>query len=144
VARPPQAAVSAVGQFRQADWRFRSSRPGAGRLSSASTVIPTMRPAGKGFSTASRRTGIGRVAPAQRGYWPDGAAPDGSYRASATGQDALDLIEALGRDRADLIVTTFGARAAYAAANLDATRVASLSVCGPLWPSTANRLARRR
>ncbi|MDX3457680.1 alpha/beta hydrolase [Streptomyces sp. ME02-8801-2C] len=67
--------------------------------------------------------GYWAVAPAQRGYWPDGAAPDGSYRASATGQDVLDLIEALGRDRADLIGHDLGARAAYAAASLDATRV---------------------
>jgi pimeloyl-ACP methyl ester carboxylesterase len=38
----------------------------------------------------------------------------------------LDLIEALGRDRADLIGHDFGARAAYAAANLDAARVGKL------------------
>lgn len=70
--------------------------------------------------------GYWAVAPAQRGYWPDGAAPDGSYRASATGQDVLDLIEALGRDRADVIGHDLGARAAYAAANLDAARVGKL------------------
>ncbi|MFI9847814.1 alpha/beta fold hydrolase [Nonomuraea sp. NPDC051941] len=70
--------------------------------------------------------GYWAVAPAQRGYWPGGAAPDGSYRASATGQDVLDLIEALGRERADLIGHDLGARAAYAAANLDAARVRKL------------------
>ncbi|MFF3335658.1 alpha/beta fold hydrolase [Streptomyces sp. NPDC002888] len=67
--------------------------------------------------------GYWAVAPAQRGYWPGGAAPDGSYRASSTGQDVLALIEALGREEADL---DLGARAAYAAANLDATRVRKL------------------
>jgi pimeloyl-ACP methyl ester carboxylesterase len=72
------------------------------------------------------REGYWAVSPAQRGYWPDGAAPDGSYRASATGQDVLDLIDALRRDRADLIGHDLGARAAYAAANLDATRVRKL------------------
>jgi len=72
------------------------------------------------------QNGYWAVAPAQRGYWPDGAAPDGSYRASATGQDTLDLVEALGRDRADLIGHDLGARAAYAAANLDARRVRKL------------------
>ncbi|MER5539590.1 alpha/beta fold hydrolase [Streptomyces mirabilis] len=72
------------------------------------------------------RQGYWAVAPAQRGYWPGGAAPDGSYRASATGQDALDLIEALGREQADLIGHDLGARAAYAAASLDATRVRKL------------------
>jgi pimeloyl-ACP methyl ester carboxylesterase len=40
------------------------------------------------------------VAPAQRGYWPGGAAPDGSYRISSTSQDVLALIEALGREQA--------------------------------------------
>jgi pimeloyl-ACP methyl ester carboxylesterase len=49
-----------------------------------------------------------------------GAAPDGSYRALATGQDVLALIEALGAEQADLIGHDFGARAAYAAASLDA------------------------
>ncbi|MDX3233525.1 alpha/beta hydrolase [Streptomyces sp. ME19-01-6] len=70
--------------------------------------------------------GYWAVAPAQRGYWPGGAATDGSYRASATGQDVLNLIEALGRERADLIGHDLGARAAYAAASLDATRVRKL------------------
>jgi pimeloyl-ACP methyl ester carboxylesterase len=44
--------------------------------------------------------GYWAVAPAQRGYWPGGAAPDGSYRISSTGQDVLALIEALGREQA--------------------------------------------
>ncbi|GGK97244.1 hypothetical protein GCM10010094_67550 [Streptomyces flaveus] len=45
---------------------------------------------------------------------------------SATGQDVLDLIEALGREQADLIGHDLGARAAYAAASLAATRVRKL------------------
>ena len=36
--------------------------------------------------------GYWAVAPALRGYWAGGAAPDGSYRALATGQDVLALI----------------------------------------------------
>lgn len=43
--------------------------------------------------------GYWAVAPAQRGYWPGGAAPDGLYRAFSTGGDALALIEALGASR---------------------------------------------
>ncbi|MFI5624756.1 alpha/beta fold hydrolase [Nocardioides sp. NPDC051685] len=70
--------------------------------------------------------GYWAVAPAQRGYWPGGAAPDGSYRAFSTGQDTLTLIEALGREQADLIGHDFGAVAAYAAASLDPTRVRKL------------------
>ncbi|MFE0258359.1 alpha/beta fold hydrolase [Streptomyces sp. NPDC059010] len=72
------------------------------------------------------REGYWAVAPALRGYWPGGAAPDGSYRPFSTGQDALALIEALGREQADLIGHDLGAVAAYAAASLDATRVRRL------------------
>jgi pimeloyl-ACP methyl ester carboxylesterase len=70
--------------------------------------------------------GYWAVAPALRGYWTGGAAPDGSYRASSTGQDVLALIEALGAEQADLIGHDLGARAAYAAASLDATRIRKL------------------
>ncbi|MET7698583.1 alpha/beta hydrolase [Streptomyces sp. NPDC005485] len=80
----------------------------------------------EGILESLAKGGYWAVAPAQRGYWPAGAAPDGSYRASATGQDVLNLIEALGRDRADLVGHDLGARAAYAAASLDATRVRRL------------------
>ncbi|MEU0412175.1 alpha/beta hydrolase [Streptomyces griseorubiginosus] len=72
------------------------------------------------------REGYWAVAPAQRGYWPGGAAPDGSYRIASTGQDVLALIEALGRERADLVGHDFGAAAAYAAASLDPRRVRKL------------------
>ena len=43
--------------------------------------------------------GYWAVAPSLRGYWVGGAAPDGSYRALATGQDVLALIEALGAEQ---------------------------------------------
>ena len=72
------------------------------------------------------RAGYWAVAPAQRGYWSGGAAPDQSYRASATGQDVLALIGALERDDADVIGHDLGARAGYAAASLDPDRVRRL------------------
>lgn len=72
------------------------------------------------------RAGYWAVAPALRGYWVGGAAPDGSYRASATGQDVLALIESLGAQRAVLVGHDLGARAAYAAASLDAARIGKL------------------
>jgi pimeloyl-ACP methyl ester carboxylesterase len=72
------------------------------------------------------RAGYWAVAPALRGYWVGGAAPDGSYRASATGQDVLALIEALRAEQAVLIGHDLGARAAYAAASLDAALVRKL------------------
>ena len=36
--------------------------------------------------------GYWAVAPSMRGFWPGGGAPDGSYRASATGTDVIALI----------------------------------------------------
>jgi pimeloyl-ACP methyl ester carboxylesterase len=72
------------------------------------------------------REGYRAVAPAMRGYWPEGAAPDGSYRAAATGTDVIALIAALGADQADLIGHDFGARAVYAAASLEPARVRKL------------------
>ncbi|WP_315807204.1 MULTISPECIES: alpha/beta hydrolase [unclassified Bradyrhizobium] len=70
--------------------------------------------------------GFWAVAPAMRGYWPEGAAPDGSYRAAATGADVIALIAALGRDQADLIGHDLGARAVCAAASLEPARVRRL------------------
>ncbi|WP_315802361.1 alpha/beta hydrolase [Bradyrhizobium sp. SZCCHNS3002] len=72
------------------------------------------------------RAGYWAVAPALRGYWVGGAAPDGSYRAAATGQDVLALIESLGAQQAVLVGHDLGARAAYAAASLDGSRIAKL------------------
>ncbi|MGY8638536.1 alpha/beta hydrolase [Bradyrhizobium sp. 14AA] len=70
--------------------------------------------------------GYRAVAPALRGFWAGGAAPDGSYRAAAIGQDVLALIEALGAEQAYVIGHDFGARAAYSAASLDASRIRKL------------------
>jgi pimeloyl-ACP methyl ester carboxylesterase len=70
--------------------------------------------------------GYWAVAPALRGYWPGGAAPDGVYRDYATGQDVLALIDTLGRDQAMLVGHDLGARAAYAAASLDSGRIGKL------------------
>jgi pimeloyl-ACP methyl ester carboxylesterase len=70
--------------------------------------------------------GYWAVAPAMRGFWPGGAAPDGSYRAAANGADIIALIAALGRDQADLVGHDFGARAVYAAASLEPARVRKL------------------
>ncbi|KUL36369.1 alpha/beta fold hydrolase [Streptomyces regalis] len=85
--------------------------------------------------------GYWAVAPAQRGYWPGGVAPDGSYNIASTGQDVLTLIEALGREQADLIGHDFGAAAAYAAATLDPSRVRKLvTMAAPHGRQTMNAL----
>jgi pimeloyl-ACP methyl ester carboxylesterase len=67
--------------------------------------------------------GFHAVAPNMRGYWPTGPAPDGCYQAWATGEDAIALISALGRETAFLIGHDWGAVAAYAAARLAPKRI---------------------
>ena len=76
--------------------------------------------------------GYRAVAPALRGYWSGGSAPDGAYRAWTTGQDVLTLIEALGSESAIVIGHDIGARAAYAAASVNPERVKKL--VGPAVP----------
>jgi pimeloyl-ACP methyl ester carboxylesterase len=135
--RPPFVEGSSTGTSHGAD-RVRQRTVQAGRLEvpileagSGPLVLclhgfPDHAASWAGLLDRLAREGYWAVAPAQRGYWPGGAAPDGSYRASATGQDVLTLIEVLGREQADLIGHDLGARAAYAAASLDATRVRKL------------------
>ena len=83
--------------------------------------------------------GYWAVAPSMRGFWPGGGAPDGSYRAFATGTDVIALIAALGRDQADLIGHDFGARAVYSAASLEPARVRKLvGLAVPHGPQLSN------
>lgn len=72
------------------------------------------------------QAGYRAVAPAMRGYWPGGRAPDGSYQSWATGGDAVALIDALGAEKATVIGHDWGASAAYAAANLAPDRIDKL------------------
>lgn len=72
------------------------------------------------------KEGYRAVAPAMRGYWPDGRAPNGCYQSWATGGDAVALIEALGSETAIVIGHDWGAAAAYAAANLAPERIDKL------------------
>lgn len=70
--------------------------------------------------------GYHAVAPAMRGYWPAGKAPNGCYQPWATGGDAAALIEALGEQNATVIGHDWGAAAAYACARLAPERVSKL------------------
>ena len=99
---------------------------GSGRLVLCLHGFPDHAQSWAHFLDRLAQEGYWAVAPALRGYWAGGAAPDGSYRALATGQDVLALIEALGAEQADLIGHDFGARVAYAAASLDAARIRRL------------------
>ena len=84
---------------------------GSGRLVLCLHGFPDHAQSWAHFLDRLAQEGYWAVAPALRGYWAGGAAPDGSYRALATGQDVLALIEALGAEQADLIGHDFGARA---------------------------------
>ncbi|HUY25945.1 MAG TPA: alpha/beta hydrolase [Candidatus Binataceae bacterium] len=66
------------------------------------------------------------VAPFMRGYAPTGLAADGRYDSAALGEDALNLITALGYQDAILFGHDWGAVAAYPAAAADPARVTKL------------------
>ena len=70
--------------------------------------------------------GYRTVAPFMRGYPPTEAPADGDYSLLRLGADVLALIEALGETRAVVVGHDWGAFAAYAAANLDPSRLAKL------------------
>lgn len=66
------------------------------------------------------------VAPSMRGYAPTAIPEDRDYSIKALGNDVLALIEALGVESAVVIGHDWGALAAYAAANLEPSRVEKL------------------
>lgn len=70
--------------------------------------------------------GYTAVAPFMRGYAPTERPADGRYGAATLGQDALELITALGHRRATVVGHDWGAVAGYAAATLDPERVERL------------------
>lgn len=70
--------------------------------------------------------GYTAAAPFMRGYAPTERPADGRYGAAALGQDALELISALGHARATVVGHDWGAVAGYAAATLDPGRVERL------------------
>jgi pimeloyl-ACP methyl ester carboxylesterase len=70
--------------------------------------------------------GFRAVAPFLRGYAPSDVPADGPYQSAALAQDAVELIGALGYQRAALFGHDWGAVAAYGAAQLAPERVARL------------------
>jgi pimeloyl-ACP methyl ester carboxylesterase len=59
--------------------------------------------------------GYRAIAPWMRGYHPTPPAADGDYTMRRLGQDAIDLVEALGRSKAVLVGYDWGATAVYMA-----------------------------
>ena len=75
---------------------------------------------------ALAQAGYRAVSPFLRGYYPTAIPDDGRYDSDALGGDVLALIRALGAERAVVVGHDWGASAAYAAANLDPSRVSFL------------------
>jgi pimeloyl-ACP methyl ester carboxylesterase len=70
--------------------------------------------------------GFRAVAPFLRGYHPTSIPADGDYSLSKLGTDVLELIRALGRERAFVVGHDWGAYSSYAAANLEPARIEKL------------------
>ena len=75
-------------------------------------------------------SGYRAVAAYMRGYAPTRVPADGRYQAAVLGQDALELIQALGYDSAILIGHDWGALSSYAAATLGPEKVTKLVTLG--------------
>ena len=74
--------------------------------------------------------GFRAVAAYMRGYSPTAVPADGRYQGAVLGQDALELIRALGSESAAVIGHDWGALAAYSAATLEPERVSRLVTLG--------------
>ena len=66
------------------------------------------------------------VAPFMRGYAPSDCSPNHQYHAAFLGQDTVEIITALGYDRAVVLGHDFGASAAYAAAIIAPEKISAL------------------
>lgn len=76
------------------------------------------------------KNGYHAVAIFTRGYYPTEIPADGDYSAETMGKDALALIDAFGYKNAVIVGNDWGATEAYAAANINPTKVKGLVVVG--------------
>ncbi len=83
------------------------------------------------------------IAPYLRGYGPSGRAPDRCYSLRALGRDVIGLLDALSIPQAIVVGHDWGALAAYAAAQLDPTRLQHLVALSVPPPSVFLRNLRR-
>ena len=81
--------------------------------------------------------GFRAVAAYMRGYAPTAIPDDGRYQAAALGQDALELIRALGSASAFVIGHDWGALAGYSAATLGPEKVSRLVTLGAAHPGAS-------
>jgi pimeloyl-ACP methyl ester carboxylesterase len=81
--------------------------------------------------------GFRAVAPFMRGYAPTSPAPDGRYQSVLLGQDAAELIPALGATQACIVGHDWGATATYGAAALAPTRVEKIVTLAAAHPAAA-------
>lgn len=71
--------------------------------------------------------GLRGVAPYLRGYAPTGLAVDGDYSQRAIGQDVIDLMDALGADKAVLVGHDWGTSAVHSAVAQYPERIAAMA-----------------
>jgi pimeloyl-ACP methyl ester carboxylesterase len=85
---------------------------------------------------AVAKLGFRVVTPFTRGYFPTAIPADGRYDADTLGRDILNLIQALGEQRAIVVGHDFGAGAAYSAAALGPDQVSRLVTVGIPHPAS--------
>lgn len=76
------------------------------------------------------------VSPFTRGYAPTTAPEGDEFDARALGEDVLALIDAFGRDDADVVGHDWGALAVYSAAALDPSKIRTLTALAIPHPGT--------
>ena len=79
--------------------------------------------------------GFRAVAPFMRGYAPTEVPKDGRYQTAVLSRDVLELIDALGAERASLVGHDWGARAVYGAAILGPEKVTRLAAIASSHPA---------
>ena len=83
------------------------------------------------------RAGFRAVAPFMRGYAPTEVPADGRYQSAVLSRDVLELMPALGAERAYLVGNDWGARAAYGAAILEPAKVVKLVTLASAHPGAS-------
>lgn len=103
--------------------RFAYLESGSGELALLLHGFPDTAHTWDQFRPRLAEAGYRVVAPFLRGYPPSSAAPDGDYSPITLGRDVLELITALGHQRATVIGHDWGALCAHSAASQEPERI---------------------
>jgi len=116
--------------------RFGYLESGAGPLVLLVHGFPDTAHSWDGVRPALADAGYRAVAVHSRGYAPSSIPGDGAYGSETLGRDLLELVVALGEQKAILVGHDWGASAAYSAAALDPSRVRKLVTVGIPHPAS--------